>query len=113
MATYSSNIVINTNEDFSQTFSLASPSDNSSLNLTGYTVSSQMRKYAGSASPAAVFTSTVISPETDGKVSIGLTSGAVSDLKEGRYVYDIVIEKDSVKTKVVEGMVIVVQGVTR
>lgn len=72
-----------------------------------------MRKYAGSASPAAVFTSTVISPETDGKVSIGLTSGAVSDLKEGRYVYDIVIEKDSVKTKVVEGMVIVVQGVTR
>jgi|TARA_B100001939_G_scaffold87634_1_gene75086 hypothetical protein len=112
MATYSSNLVINTNEDYIQTFDLASSADNSALNLTDYTVSSQMRKYAGSTN-ATDFTATIVSPATSGKVSIALTSGATSSLKEGRYVYDIVIEKDSVKTKVVEGMVIVVQGVTR
>lgn len=112
MATYSSNLVINTNENFKQTFDLASSSDNSALNLTGYTVSSQMRKYAGSAT-ATDFTATIVSPETAGKVSIALTSGDTSSLKEGRYVYDVVIEKDSIKTKVVEGMVLVRQGVTR
>ena len=112
MATYASNIVINSNEDFTQTFNLESSSNNSALNLTGYSVSSQMRKYAGS-STATDFTATIVSPATSGKVSISLTSGATSNLKEGRYVYDILIEKDSIKTKVVEGMVIVKKGVTR
>lgn len=112
MATYASNIVINSNEDFTQTFNLESSSNNSALNLTGYSVSSQMRKYAGS-STATDFTATIVSPATSGKISISLASGATSNLKEGRYVYDILIEKDSIKTKVVEGMVIVKKGVTR
>jgi uncharacterized membrane protein YfhO len=112
MATYASNIVISGNEDFSQTFNLESSADNSALNLTDYTISSQMRKYAGS-STATDFTATIVSPATSGKVSIALTSGATSNLKEGRYVYDVLIEKNSVKTKVIEGMVIVKKGVTR
>ena len=112
MAVYVSNIVINTNEDFTQTFTLQSAADKTALNLTDYTVSSQMRKHAGS-STATNFDANVVSPATSGKVSIALTSTDTANLKEGRYVYDIVIEKNSSKTKVVEGMVIVNKGVTR
>ena len=71
-----------------------------------------MRKHAGS-STATDFTTSIVSPATSGKVSIALTANDTTNLKEGRYVYDIVIEKDSVKTKVVEGMVLVIKGVTR
>ena len=112
MAVYVSNIVISTNEDFTQTFTLQSASDKTALNLTDYTVSSQMRKYAGS-STATDFTASIVSPATSGKVSIALTATDTTNLKEGRYVYDIVIEKNSTKTKVVEGMVVVNKGVTR
>jgi hypothetical protein len=35
-------------------------------------------------------------------------------LKEGRYVYDILItDNDGIKTRVIEGMVLVREGVTR
>ena len=112
MAVYVSNIVINTNEDFTQTFTLQSAADKTALNLTDYTVSSQMRKHAGS-STATDFTASIVSPATSGKVSIALTATDTANLKEGRYVYDIVIEKNSAKTKVVEGMVVVNRGVTR
>lgn len=109
---YVSNIVINSGSDFSQKFTLESSDTNSALNLTSYTVTSQMRKYAGS-STAVDFTTSIVSPATNGEISITLTSEETEVIKPGRYVYDIVIEKDSTKTKVIEGMVLVREGVTR
>ena len=47
-AVYVNNLVINAGSNFSQTFTLESSDTNSTLNLTGYIVESQMRKYAGS-----------------------------------------------------------------
>jgi len=111
-AIYVSNIVVNSGSDFTQTFTLENTDSNSALNLTGYSVSAQMRKHAGSTT-ATDFTTSVEIPETDGKVTISLTSTQTSNLKSGRYVYDILIEKDSVKTRIIEGMVLVREGVTR
>lgn len=111
-AVYVNNIVINAGANFSQTFTLESGDTNSALNLTGYTVSAQMRKYAGS-STATTFTSNILSPGTLGQIIISLTSAQTADLKPGRYVYDIVVTQDSTKTRVIEGMVLVREGVTR
>jgi len=111
-ATYVSNITINSGEDFSQTFTLESSDSSSPLNLDGYTVTSQMRKHAGS-STKTDFTTSVVSPASDGTIKLTLANTSTVNLKAGRYVYDIVIEKDSVKTRVLEGMVLVRQGVTR
>lgn len=111
-AVYVNNIVINAGANFSQTFTLESGVDNSALDLTGYTVSAQMRKYAGS-STATTFTTNIVSPATSGRLSISLNATQTTDLKPGRYVYDIVISQSSVKTRVVEGMVLVREGVTR
>ena len=82
------------------------------FDLTGYTASAQMRKYSGS-STFTTFTSSISVPNTLGKIIISLTSNQTVDLKPGRYVYDVVITRDGVKTRVIEGMVLVREGVTR
>ena len=111
-ATYVSNIIINSGEDFAQTFTLESSDSSSPLNLTGYSVSSQMRKHSGSTTKTD-FTAEALTPLTDGRIMISLNNTQTSTLKAGRYVYDIVIEKDSIKTRVLGGMALVRQGVTR
>lgn len=111
-AVYVSNLVINCGSDFGQTFTLEETLSNSSLNLTGYTAAAQMRKHAGS-STATNFATSIVLPATEGKLILSLTASQTENLKPGRYVYDIVLTKDGAKTKVVEGMVLVREGVTR
>jgi hypothetical protein len=111
-AVYVSNLVINCGADFSQTFTLESISGNTPYNLTNHIVESKLRKHAGSSS-FVEFDCTVVS-ETSGNIRIELTSEQTSSIKPGRYVYDILVTDSisSIKTRVVEGMVLVREGVT-
>jgi hypothetical protein len=111
-AVYVSNLTINAGADFAQSFQLGSGDSDAPLDLTGYTAYAQMRKHAGSLNPVT-FTTIVSSPSTLGKIVIALSSDQTSQLKPGRYLYDIIIERLDVKTRVVEGMVLVREGVTR
>lgn len=112
-AVYVNNLVINSGSDFSQTFVLEGSSNNSPLNLTSYLLNAQMRKWSGSSSTIN-FSTSIIAPSTSGKISIGLTSGQTVNLKAGRYVYDILItDPYGIKNRVIEGMVLVREGVTR
>jgi hypothetical protein len=111
-AVYVNNLVINAGSNFRQTFTLESSDTSSSLDLTGYTVESQMRKYSGS-STAINFTSSIAIPRSLGKIIISLTAAETTNLKPGRYVYDVLITSGSEKTRVIEGMVLVRDGVTR
>lgn len=112
-AVYVSNLIINAGATFSQVFNLEGTETNSSLDLTGYTASAQIRKHAAS-SNAVSFTVDVTQPPTLGQIIISLTATQTSSLKPGRYVYDILITDEySSKTRIVEGMVLVSEGVTR
>lgn len=112
MAVYIANLQIDTGVDFQHGFSLGDNDTGSFLNLTNYTATSQMRKWAGS-STAVSFASTVTDPE-NGQIQISLGSTETVDLKPGRYVYDVNLEDaGGYKYKVVEGMVLVRAGVTR
>ena len=112
MAVYIANLQIDTGVDFQHGFSLGDNDTGSYLNLTNYTATSQMRKWAGS-STAVSFASTVTDPE-NGQIQISLGSTETVDLKPGRYVYDVNLEDaGGYKYKVVEGMVLVRAGVTR
>ena len=112
MAVYVSNIVVNAGADFGQVFTLNSSTTSSALNLTGYSVKSQMRKHAGSTG-VTTFTASIYDASS-GKIKIGLSTTSTSSLKPGRYVYDVVItDTSNVVTRVVEGMVLVREGVTR
>lgn len=112
MAVYIANLQIDAGVDFQHGFSLGDNDTGSYLNLTNYTATSQMRKWAGS-STAVSFASTVTDPE-NGQIQISLGSTLTVDLKPGRYVYDVNLEDSGgYKYKVVEGMVLVRAGVTR
>lgn len=112
-AAYVNNLVINSGSDFSQSFTLEDSNTDSSFNLFNYTIDSQMRKWSGS-STAITFTTSIIPPETEGKILLRLSSAQTTQIKPGRYVYDVIITDEfGVKNKVIEGMVLVTEGVTR
>ena len=111
-AVYVSNLVINAGSDFSQTFNLVESDDSGPLNLNGFTVAAQFRKHAGSSSKHD-FTTNLLNPNT-GELLISLSASASNVPKPGRYVYDIVITNAAgEKTRVVEGSVLLREGVTR
>ena len=113
MAVYVSNIVINTSTTFAQSYTLENINTNAVLDLTGYTGKSEMRKHSGSTTGITTFT--VSFPDrVNGQVQIGLTTIQTAALKPGRYVYDLLINDGNGSVdRVVEGMAIVSQGVTR
>ena len=76
-AVYVSNLVINTGSTFTQTFNLEATNTNSALDLTGYTISSQMRKWAGS-STKTDFTATIATPPTSGDTTT-ISSSSIVD----------------------------------
>ena len=112
-AVYVNNLVINAGANFDQSFTLETVDSNSPLDLTGHSVSSQLRRWSGSTSYTP-FSTSIQSPATLGKISISLTSSETQNLKPGRYVYDILVTSpNGLKTRVIEGMVLVREGVTR
>ena len=114
MAVYVSNIQIDQSTDFSQVFTLEDGRSNSVLNLTNYTFKSQMRKHPGATTGVTTFTSTIYGAATNGQVKLGLTTSPTANLKDGRYVYDVVMTDNAgVMSRVIEGMVLVRAGATK
>ncbi len=112
-AVYVSNLVINAGSDFSQVFTLENISTNSVMDLSSYTVTSQMRKHSASTT-SINFNSSILNP-LEGTIKIQLSSTTTSNIKPGRYIYDINAYNslDGTTTRVIEGMVLVREGVTR
>lgn len=82
------------------------------VNLYGYTVASQIRKSYYS-STANSFTTTVTGI-ANGEITMAMTAANTANLTPGRYLYDLVITAPSgTKTRVVEGIVNVLAGVTQ
>lgn len=82
------------------------------LNLTGYTVASQMRKSYQS-STAYVFTASVYDAN-NGKIRLQLTDVQSAAIPAGRWLYDVEITSPSgTKTRVVEGIITVNPQITQ
>ena len=82
------------------------------VNLFGYTAASQIRKSYYS-STANSFTTTVTGI-ANGEITLAMTAANTGNLTPGRYLYDLVITAPSgPKTRVVEGIVNVLAGVTQ
>ena len=112
MTVYVSNLTVNTGTTFSQIFTLESADTNSATDLTGFTATAQMRKHPGS-STATNFTTQIINA-TGGRIRVGLTTSQTSSLKPGRFMYDVLITDTSGEvTRVLEGSVLVREGVTK
>jgi hypothetical protein len=87
-------------------------SDGAPTNLTGYSAAAQLRKSYYSTT-ATNFTVAISSPST-GELTLSLLPAATTDLTPGRYVYDLLITSPlGVKTRVVEGIAVILPSVTR
>ena len=110
---YGVNLTINTGADFNSTFKILEV-DRSDFDLTGYSGSSQMRKSAavGSTTIAAATFTIGFTSTTEGEFKISLGSTETRSLKNGRYVYDILVGSASTVYRIVEGNILVQTGVS-
>jgi hypothetical protein len=104
-------LLIEQNATFSTTVNVVD-SAGAAVNLYGYSASTQMRKsyYATS---ATIITST-ITGNANGEITLSMTAANTANLTPGRSVFDLLITSPtSVKTRVIEGIVVVSPGVTQ
>ena len=104
-------MLIEQNATFSTTVNVVD-SAGAAVNLYGYSASTQMRKsyYATS---ATIITST-ITGNANGEITLSMTAANTANLTPGRQVFDLLITSPtSVKTRVIEGIVVVSPGVTQ
>lgn len=109
---YVSNINIDQGADFSASFKLDDAGTSIPINLTQFRGVGQLRKHSG-AKFGVGFDVSIINP-TAGEIIISLTAAQTAELKEGRYVYDVMLisNTDGKIYRVVEGMALVNPGVT-
>ena len=111
MAAYVSNIVIDVGADFEQRFNLEG-SNKAPLDLTGVTGAAIMKKHPSSSTTAATF-SVSFPNRTLGQIKIALADSVTTNLKPGRYGYDLLVRDSSgLRTRVVEGSALVTAGNT-
>lgn len=102
---------IDQGSDFSAVMELEN--DNSTpMNLSGFSVYSQFRKSYGST--VAYSFNAVVLNASQGTIKLSLSGIASSNIKPGRYLYDVeIISSTSVKTRVVEGIVTINPEITK
>lgn len=107
------NLTIHTGADFVANFNVLTTS-NSAFNLTGYTGSSAMSKSVSVGATLGITTSFAVgfTSAAAGKFKISLGASSTRSLKEGRYVYDILVSSGSTVYNIVNGNVLVIAGVS-
>lgn len=110
MATVS-NLFVDAGADYSTIITVAA-TNGQPLNLTGYSVASQMRKSYASSTVYNFTTS--LYDASQGKVRLQLSNSQSSAIPAGRWLYDVEITSPSgTKTRVLEGIVTVTPEITR
>ena len=110
MATIS-NLYVDAGATYSNIITVTA-SNGQALDLTDYTVRSQMRKSYQS-STAYAFTASVYEA-TQGKIRLQLTATSSEAIPAGRWLYDVEITSPSgTKTRVIEGIVTVNPQITQ
>ena len=105
------NFTIEQGTTFSRVLTLQENS--SAMNLTGYSVASQMRSTHDSSSIVATFSGSVTNASS-GQLTLSLTNSQTSAIEEAIYVYDVEITSGAgAVTRILEGNVTVTPEVTR
>jgi hypothetical protein len=105
------NFTIEQGTTFSRVLTLQENS--SAMNLTGYSVASQMRSTHDSSSIVATFSGSVTNASS-GQITLSLTNSQTSAIDEAIYVYDVEITSGAgAVTRILEGNITVTPEVTR
>lgn len=105
------NIFIDQGSDYSNIVTVTA-SNGQPLNLTGYTVASQLRK-SYSSSTAYSFSASILSAAS-GRVRLQLSATQSESIPPGRYLYDVEVSSSAGgKTRVVEGIATITPQITQ
>ena len=111
MTVYVKNLIINSGEDFSQDLDLLSADGSGVVNLTNFSVESQLRKHPDSTKFVDIAVS--ITDPTQGKINISIANTITATIKPGRHVYDVMLTRPSGSKIIgVEGSVLVRSGIS-
>ena len=103
MAVENLNFTIEKGADFSKT--LTTKLNGNIVDLTGYTIVSKIRKHYASTT-SYNFTTSVISA-INGTLKVEMNDTITSTIPNGRYVWDLLITKNNITTKVFKGTIII------
>lgn len=98
---------------FNNVINLTDDITNAYVNVAGYTVRSQMRRSYYSANASATITCT-ITDAPNGEITMSMTAANTSNLKPGRYLYDVeMVDTIGTTSRILEGIITVTPEVTR
>ena len=105
------NLIVYQGADFETTF-FVTKDNGANFDLTGYTGASLIKKHYDSSSSTTIVVE-IVSPPALGAVKLSLANSVTSGMHAGKYVYDVVLTSaQGVKSRVLEGVLTVVEGVT-
>tara|TARA_A100001201_G_scaffold120696_1_gene104182 strand:+ start:160 stop:498 length:339 start_codon:yes stop_codon:yes gene_type:complete len=105
------NLVVYQGSDFQNTF-FVTDDNGAQFDLTDYTGESKVKKHYSSSAFTAMQVN-INPPENSGSVTLTLTNSVTAAMTPGRYVYDVVLTSSfGIKSRVLEGILTVVEGVT-
>jgi len=105
------NLVVYQGADFETSF-FVTKDNGSSFDLTGYSGACKIKKHYES-STSTDMTVEITAPAFVGAVKLSLSNAVTSAMTPGKYVYDVVLTASTgIKSRVLEGVLTVVEGVT-
>lgn len=98
---------------FNNVINLTDDVTNISINISGYTVSSQMRRSYYSANATANIICAITSPAS-GEITMRMDANTTANIKAGRYLFDLkTTDTNGIVNRVLEGIITVSPRVTR
>jgi hypothetical protein len=98
---------------FTNTLTITDDVTNAPVNISGYTLTSQMRRSYYSANATANITCTIVSANT-GNVQMSMTPANTALIKAGRYLFDVeTTDNNNYVVRILEGIINVTPGITR
>lgn len=99
--------------DYEKNIRLVDAVTSNSINISGYSFSSKIRKGPLTTNAAASFTTSIVNA-ANGTFRLSINAANTANIDYGRYLYDVIqTDTSNSKTKVYEGIVIVSPGVSR
>lgn len=87
--------------------------DGTSINVSNYIFSGQIRKSYYSSNPTANLSIT-ITDAANGNIAVSLNAATTTNIKAGRYLYDIkMTDTSNTVTRIVEGIITITPQVTK
>jgi hypothetical protein len=98
---------------FSNIININDDTTNTPVNIQGYIVSSQIRRSYYSANATANITCTITNA-LDGEITMSMTAANTSNIKAGRYLFDVeTIDTIGNVSRILEGIITVTPQITR